>query len=151
MKTCWVSGVRNRNGACHTFAEFRRGGRCGTYAVSMLGFGVEVASIDMEGNFNMIRIQNANNPGGINIAIDGQLVADYIQEVETSIRNAIEQHKHVHLFLRDVSHIDEPGHSLLSRLAAQGVELSAAGLYSSYVVSEIQRALSSRQNRHSEK
>ena len=95
----------------------------------------------------MIRIQTANKAGGIRIAIDGQLVGEYIQEVETSIRKAIEQHKQVHLFLRDVSHIDETGHSLLSRLAAQGVELSAAGLYSSYVVSQIQLALSSRQSR----
>ena len=95
----------------------------------------------------MIRIQTANNPGGITIAIDGQLVGEYVEEVETSIRKAMEQHKDVHLFLRNVSHIDETGHSLLSRLAAQGVELSAAGLYSSYVVTEIQRALSSRQSR----
>src|SRR5271167_5269838 len=94
----------------------------------------------------MIRIQSANNQGGIRIAIDGQLVGEYIQEVETSIRKAIEQHKQVHLFLRDVSHIDETGHSLLSRLAAQGVELSAAGLYSSYVINQIQRALSCRES-----
>jgi ABC-type transporter Mla MlaB component len=95
----------------------------------------------------MIRIQTANNPGSITIAIDGQLAGEYVEEVETSIRKAIEQHEDVHLFLRDVSHIDETGHSLLSRLAAQGVELSAAGLYSSYVVTQIQRALSSRQTR----
>jgi ABC-type transporter Mla MlaB component len=95
----------------------------------------------------MIRIQTANNPGVVRIAIDGQLASDYVEEVETSIRQAIEQHKHVHLFLRDVSHIDEAGHSLLSRLAAEGVELSAAGLYSSYVVTQIQSALSSRQSR----
>jgi hypothetical protein len=95
----------------------------------------------------MIRIQTANQPGGTRIAIDGQLVGEYVEEVETSIRKAIERHKDVHLFLRDVSHIDETGHSLLSRLAAQGVELSASGLYSSYVVGQIQRALSSRQSR----
>ena len=95
----------------------------------------------------MIRIQAADSRRGIKIAIDGQLAAEYVQEVETSVRKAIEQHKDVHLFLRDVSQIDEMGHSLLSRLAAQGVELSAAGLYSSYVVTQIQRALSSRQTR----
>ena len=96
----------------------------------------------------MIRIQTANNPGGITIAIDGQLVGEYVEEVEASIRKvASEQRKNVHLFLRDVSHIDETGHSLLSRLAAQGVELSAAGLYSSYVINQIQRALSSRESR----
>ena len=95
----------------------------------------------------MIRIQTANNPGSITIAIDGQLVGEYVNEVETSIRKGLDQHKHVHLFLRNISHIDETGRWLLSRLAAQGVALSAAGLYSSYVVAEIQRALSSRQSR----
>jgi ABC-type transporter Mla MlaB component len=95
----------------------------------------------------MIRIQTANSPGVITIAIDGHLADEYVKEVEASIRKAIKQHKDVHLFLRDVSHIDETGHSLLFRLAAQGVELSAVGLYSSYVVAEIQRALSARQSR----
>ena len=95
----------------------------------------------------MIRIQTASNPGGITIAIDGQLVGEYLKEVEASIRKAIEQRKDVHLFLRNVSHIDETGHSLLARLAAEGVELSAAGLYSSYVVTQIQHALNSLQCR----
>jgi ABC-type transporter Mla MlaB component len=109
--------------------------------------GVELALTYAEGDSKMIRIQTADHLGGITIAIDGQLAGEYVGEVETSIRKAIEQCKDVHLFLRDVSHIDETGHSLLSRLAAQGVELSAAGLYSSYVVTQIQRALSSRQSR----
>jgi len=95
----------------------------------------------------MIRIQTADNSGGITIAIDGQLADEYVEEVETSIRKAMERHKHVHLFLRDVSHIDGMGHSLLTRLAAQGVGLSAAGLYSSYVVTQIQRELISRKTR----
>jgi hypothetical protein len=94
----------------------------------------------------MIRIQTANNPGGIRIAIDGQIVGEYIQEIENSTRKASEGHKHIHLFLRDVSHIDEMGHALLTRLAAQGVELSAAGVYSSYVVNQIQLGLSAGQN-----
>jgi hypothetical protein len=95
----------------------------------------------------MIRIQAAYNPGSITIAIDGQLIAEYVAEVEASIRVSMEQSKDVHLFLRNVSHIDEMGHALLSRLAAQGVELSAAGLYSSHVVTHVQLALSSRQSR----
>jgi ABC-type transporter Mla MlaB component len=95
----------------------------------------------------MIRIQTANDRRGTTIALDGQLVGEYVGEVEASIRKAAsEQRKNVHLFLRDISHIDESGHSLLSRLAAQGVELSAAGLYSSYVINQIQRALSCRES-----
>lgn len=94
----------------------------------------------------MIRIQTVNDPSGTTIALDGQLVGEYVREVEASIQKASEQRKNVHLFLRDVSHIDETGHWLLSRLAAQGVELSAAGLYSSYVINQIQRALSCRES-----
>jgi hypothetical protein len=95
----------------------------------------------------MIRIQAAYNRGSITIAIDGQLISEYVAEVEASIRESTEQYKDVHLFLRNVSHIDEMGHALLSRLAAQGVDLSATGLYSSHVVTQVQLALSSRQRR----
>ena len=95
----------------------------------------------------MIRIQAAYNPGSITIAIDGQLIAEYVAEVEASIRVSMEQYKDVHLFLRNVSQIDEEGQALLSRLAALGVELSATGLYSSHVVTQVQLALSSRQRR----
>ncbi len=67
----------------------------------------------------MIRIQAADNPGGTTIAIDGQLIGEYVAEVEESIRKSLEQHNVVHLFLRNVSHIDEAGHALLSRLSAR--------------------------------
>jgi hypothetical protein len=95
----------------------------------------------------MIRIQPAKNPGGITIAIDGQLIGEYVAEIEASIRKSTEQYKAVELFLRNVSHIDEAGQALLSRLAAEGVELRAAGLYSSHVVKQVQLALNSRQSR----
>jgi hypothetical protein len=91
----------------------------------------------------MIRIQTADNPDAVKIAVDGQLVGAYVEEVETLVRKAGERDKPVHLFLRNVSNIDETGHSMLSRLAAEGVQLSAAGLYSSYVVTQIHSALSS--------
>jgi hypothetical protein len=87
----------------------------------------------------MIRILTTNEPSANTIIVDGQLVSDYVESVETCIRQAMGQQRPVHLFLRDVSHIDEEGRALISRLAAMGVELSASGLYSSYVVSEIRR------------
>ena len=95
----------------------------------------------------MIRIQVAHNAGGITLAIDGQLTAEYVAEVESSIRESIEQSNDVHLFLRNVSYIDEMGHALLCRLAAEGVDLSATGLYSSHVVTQVQLTLSSRPRR----
>ena len=95
----------------------------------------------------MIRIQAAIYPGGITLAVDGQLIGEYVAEIEASIRKSMEQYKAVDLFLRNVSHIDEAGHALLSRLAAQGVELSAAGVYSSHIVAQLQLAPSPRQSR----
>lgn len=88
----------------------------------------------------MIRILTADEPNAITITVDGQLVDDSVDVVETCSCQAISQGRPVHLFLRDVSHIDEHGRSLLSRLKRKGVRLSASGVYSSYVVAEISRA-----------
>jgi hypothetical protein len=85
----------------------------------------------------MIWILTADEPNAITITVDGQLVDDCVDAVETCSYQAMGQGKPVHLFLRDVSHIDEHGRSLLSRLAGKGVRLSACGVYSSYIVAEI--------------
>lgn len=87
----------------------------------------------------MIRISTTNEPRAVRITIDGQLVAENVDAVETCIHQAIEQQRRVLLFLREVSDIDEHGRALLSRAATKGVELSASGVYSSYVVEEIRR------------
>jgi hypothetical protein len=85
----------------------------------------------------MIRILTATEPRGITITVDGRLAGEYIETVDTCVKQAVGQGRPVHLFLRDVSNIDEGGRVLLGRLAAEGVQLSAAGVYSSYIVSEI--------------
>ena len=85
----------------------------------------------------MFRILNSDEPDATTITIDGRLTSEYVDEVEASVRRAMARTKQIRLFLRNVVHIDEPGRSLLSRLAAQGVELSASGIYSSYVVGNI--------------
>ncbi len=87
----------------------------------------------------MIRILQADEPNAITITVDGQLVDDCIEAVETCSYQAMGRGRPVHLFLRDVSYIDDRGRSLLSRLAGKGVQLRAAGVYSSYIVAEIGR------------
>ena len=87
----------------------------------------------------MIRIFTTTKPGAIIITIDGQLVTESLQAVAASVHEAIGQDKPVHLFLRNVSHIDEHGRGLLSQLASKGVQLSACGVYSSYIIQEIRR------------
>ena len=87
----------------------------------------------------MIRIQTNSDSQSVRIVIDGQLAGEDIVQMEASLRNALEPHKSASLFLRDVSHIDDAGRKLLSRLARNGVKLIASGVYSSYVVDEIRR------------
>ncbi len=87
----------------------------------------------------MIRILTLDEPNAITITVDGQLMDDSVDAVEACSYQAMGRGRPVHLFLRDVSHIDEHGRSLLSRLAGRGVQLSASGVYSSYVVAEIGR------------
>ena len=87
----------------------------------------------------MIRIQTSTDSQGVRIVIDGQLAGDDMLQIEASLRSAVDPHKPVSLFLRDVSHIDDAGRSLLSRLARNGVKLTASGVYSSFVVDEIRR------------
>ena len=87
----------------------------------------------------MIRIQTSSDSRNVRIVIDGQLAGEDILQMEASLRNALEPHKSASLFLRDVSHIDDAGRKLLSRLARNGVKLTASGVYSSYVVEEIRR------------
>ncbi len=92
----------------------------------------------------MIRIFTANEPDAITLTVDGQLVGEYVEAIKTSTQEAMGEKKLVRLVLRDVSHIDERGRTLLAQLAAKGVQLSASGLYSSYVVEEIRQDLNRR-------
>jgi hypothetical protein len=88
----------------------------------------------------MIRIMTADEPEGTIITIDGKLFDEGVEPVETSCMQALSEGKPVRLYLRDVSAIDESGRALLRRLAAKGINLSANGIYSAYLVHEIQSA-----------
>ena len=92
----------------------------------------------------MIRVFTANESNAITITIDGQLVGEYVDAVETSSQEAMKEKRPVRLVSRDVSHIDERGRALLALRAAKGVQLSASGVYRSYIVEEIQRVVTRR-------
>jgi hypothetical protein len=89
----------------------------------------------------MIRITTATGRNEITVRVEGQVVREYVEAIETAVKQACVRGRPVHLFLRDVSSIDESGHALLSRMAAMGVRLSATGVYSSYIVEEIRRSV----------
>ena len=88
----------------------------------------------------MIRIMTATEPKLITITVDGELAGEYVDAVETCATQAMAQQRPTHLFLRDVSTIDESGRALLARLATKGVRLRAAGVYSSYIVAQISQS-----------
>jgi len=88
----------------------------------------------------MIWIMTAHEPAGTLITVDGRLSGDSVGAVESCCMQAISNGKPVWLYLRDVSTIDERGHTLLRQLAEKAVGLKASGIYSSYIVDKIQSA-----------
>jgi hypothetical protein len=88
----------------------------------------------------MIRIMTADGLGSTTITVDGALSGEGVEPVQTCCTQALSKGKPVRLHLRDVSAIDECGRTMLRHLAAAGIDLTANGIYSSYVVDEIQSA-----------
>ena len=86
----------------------------------------------------MIRVMTTDEPASTTIMVDGKLAGEFVDPVELCCIQAILKPKPVRLYLRDVSLIDERGRALLRKLAEKGVGLKASGIYSSYIVDEIQ-------------
>lgn len=87
----------------------------------------------------MFRVSKAEERSGTVITIDGQLSRDSIELVENCCNQAMTKGKRVLLFLRDVPTVNQDGRDLLARLAAKGVRLRAAGIYTQYLVHELNR------------
>jgi hypothetical protein len=82
----------------------------------------------------MIRVIRTEERSRTIITIDGQLSGDFVGVVETCCTQAESDGKRVHLFLRDVTSVDQRGRMLLSCLAKRGFRLVGSGLYTSYLV-----------------
>lgn len=85
----------------------------------------------------MFRVSKAEERSRTTITIDGELSGDHTEVVETCCDQAIAVGKPVQLFLRDVSTVDQAGCALLCRLAAKGVGLLASGVYTSFLVRQL--------------
>ena len=88
----------------------------------------------------MLRIMTADEPASTTITVDGTMSGEGIEPVQTCCLQALSKGKPVRLHLRDVSAIDERGRAMLRHLAEEGVAVTANGIYSSYIVNEIQSA-----------
>ena len=88
----------------------------------------------------MLRIMTADGPASTTITVDGTMSGEGIKPVQTCCIQALSKGKPVRLHLRDVSAIDERGRAMLRHLAEEGVDVTANGIYSSYIVNEIQSA-----------
>ena len=99
------------------------------------------------GKIDTIRIETADEPECTTITVDGKLSDANVEPVQTCCNEALAKGKPVRLHLRDVCTIDERARAMLRHVAAQGIHLKANGIYSSYIVEEIESA--GRQNRRS--
>jgi hypothetical protein len=85
----------------------------------------------------MFRVSKTEERSRTVIVLDGQLMGDYVEAIEACCCQAISSGKPVHLFLRDISTVDESGCAMLRRLAAKGVSVFASGVYTSYLVQSL--------------
>jgi hypothetical protein len=85
----------------------------------------------------MIRVTKTEEPSKTVVTIDGQLSGESVGLVETCCNEAESDGKPVHLFLRDVTAIDDSGRLLLRHLAGNGVRVSGRGVYTAYVIEEL--------------
>jgi len=92
----------------------------------------------------MVRIMTADDLTGTTITVDGTLSGEGIEPVQTCCIQALSKGKPVRLHLREVCAIDERGHTMLRHLATEGVDMTANGIYSSYIVDDIQSEGSSK-------
>lgn len=88
----------------------------------------------------MLRIMTAEEPASTIITVDGSLSGEEIEPVQACCIQALSNGKPVRLHLRDVTAIDGRARAMLGRLAEEGVDVTANGIYSSYIVNEIQSA-----------
>ena len=89
----------------------------------------------------MFRVDKELGEQRTRLTVSGEIPPACIELLETSCEQAIKDRKAVHLVL-DVTTIDESGRALLRRLAAKGVRMFAKGIYHSYLVDTIRRAVS---------
>ena len=75
------------------------------------------------------------------LTVSGKISLACIEVLETCCEQAIRDGKAVHLVL-DITTIDESGRALLRHLASKGVRMFAKGIYHSYLVDTIRRAVS---------
>lgn len=87
----------------------------------------------------MFRVSKAEELSRTLITVEGQLSGESIEVIESCCAQAMSNGKPVHLFLRDVSTVNQAGRTLLCRLAARGVRLLGSGVYTSYLVEGVSR------------
>jgi hypothetical protein len=88
----------------------------------------------------MIRIITADGPQSTKLTVEGTLSDESVETVQACCVQALSKGKAVRLWLHDVSPIGERGRTVLQRLAAAGVDLTADGIYNASIVDEIQSA-----------
>ena len=89
----------------------------------------------------MFRVDKEFGEQRVRFTVSGEISAGCVALLEACCEQAIKDGRTVHLVL-DVTTIDESGRALLRRLAAKSVRLFAKGIYHSYLVDTIRRAVS---------
>jgi len=85
----------------------------------------------------MFRITRSENTAHAVLTLDGDLSRDCVETVVECCRQALAAGRPVELVLNEVSNIDLDGRGVLRKLAAMGVHLRGAGVFTSYLLREM--------------
>jgi hypothetical protein len=106
-----------------------------------VAFGLDTrVQIEVTEVIAMIRVTKTEERSKTLVSIDGQLSGEAVGLVQACCKEAESDGKPVHLFLRDVTAIDDGGRLLLQRLVGNGVRVSGRGVYTSYLIEELTTA-----------
>lgn len=89
----------------------------------------------------MFRISRDDQPSQTVITIDGDLTGECVGVADSYCSQILEHGRCVLVVLREVSAVDNKGRELLLRLVKAGAGLRGIGMYTSYVVAQVNRAV----------
>jgi hypothetical protein len=87
----------------------------------------------------MFRLTRTDYPKHIMLVVEGQLVGENLEAIESACEEALSTKAQVTVFLKDITGIDAKGQAFLKRLATTNARLRALGIYSRYLVRRLMR------------
>ncbi len=86
----------------------------------------------------MFRIEQVTGAAETVVTVEGRLQSQYVAVAESCCEQAFSSGNPVLVFLKDVSIVDSDGCAFLRRLWLKGARIRATGVYTQYLVEQLE-------------